>query len=107
MLQRNGFNTLKASDGLQGIDTALHEKVDVILCEEQLSDMEGFDLLRLLKSFTATMNIPFIMVSEKSPGLENVGISETGHFGHLLIPFTEEELLNTLKLDLIPAPILS
>ena len=49
-LQREGYRTLEAYDGKDGLDKAVSENPDLILLDVMLPQMNGFDVCRTLQS---------------------------------------------------------
>lgn len=62
-LGREGFKTLEAVDGESGVKLAADEHPDVILLDLILPGLDGFEILRRLKSDGATSSIPVIVLS--------------------------------------------
>lgn len=62
-LFNEGFKTLNANDGIEGIQKALQYKPDVIISDILMPRLDGYDFLRSLKQIKATQKIPFIFVS--------------------------------------------
>lgn len=60
MLIRRGFNVLAARDGIEGVQTALREIPDLILLDIGLPKLNGFEVLKALKSRKVTKEIPVL-----------------------------------------------
>ena len=58
-----GFSVTVANDGKSGIESAIHNKPDVILLDIRMPRMGGFEVLRELKKNKETGRIPVIMLS--------------------------------------------
>lgn len=63
MFEDQEFAVLTASDGQQGIDTAVRERPAVILLDILMPKVNGFDVLKSLKNQVETKNIPIIIAS--------------------------------------------
>lgn len=59
----SGMTLLSARTGLDGLQIAKAQKVDLILLDLNLPDINGFEVLEKLKSNEETKNIPVIAVS--------------------------------------------
>jgi CheY-like chemotaxis protein len=46
VLHREGYEVLEATDGREGLNTALREQPDVILCDIPMPVMDGWDVVR-------------------------------------------------------------
>ena len=65
-LKKNGLDTVVVNNGRSGIDKAKTEKPDLILLDQILPDISGNEILKILKSDSATQNIPVIVLSNFS-----------------------------------------
>ena len=48
-LQRKGFETLEAADGVEGAEIALRALPDLIICDVNMERMDGYTLLEQLR----------------------------------------------------------
>ena len=62
-LRRQGFAVRTAADGRTGLDLARTMKPRVVLLDVMMPDMDGWSVLKALKSEPATAEIPVVMVS--------------------------------------------
>jgi len=62
-LQAQGYATLEAKDGIDGVNQAVHQRPDLIITDVLLPRMNGFQLVEQLKSNPETNTIPIIMMS--------------------------------------------
>ncbi|MFA6001681.1 MAG: response regulator [Thermoleophilia bacterium] len=62
-LQAQGYATIEAKDGIDGVNQAIHQRPDLIITDVLLPRMNGFQLVEQLKSNPETNTIPIIMMS--------------------------------------------
>lgn len=62
-LEKRGFETPVAIDGLSGIATAQQHQPDLILMDMSLPGLDGWQASRQLKSDNSTANIPIIALT--------------------------------------------
>lgn len=62
-LEANGYHTITASDGIDGLNQAVHQRPDLIITDVLLPRMNGFQMVENLKSSPETNSIPVIMMS--------------------------------------------
>lgn len=60
--EANGYGTTIASDGQEGLDLALKNEYDLIICDVMLPTVDGFHICRELR---AKKDTPIIMVTAK------------------------------------------
>lgn len=65
-LEANGFDTLAANDGKEGLDLALSEKPDLILLDIVLPVMDGITILEKLRQDEWGSKTPVIILSNLS-----------------------------------------
>ena len=93
-LAKDGFEIHVASSGEEGIRMAAELKPDVISLDVLMPGMDGWTVLRSLKSNPETANIPVIMVSM----LDNKDMGYAlGASDYLLKPFDRERLVAVLR----------
>lgn len=57
------YSVLLANNGQEGIRLALRHKPDVILLDIRMPEMDGMDVLKILKSDQKTLSIPVLMLT--------------------------------------------
>ena len=62
-LERDGFETFAAKDGIEGWDMAKSQNPDIILLDLILPKRNGFDVLGMLKQDPELQNIPVFVLS--------------------------------------------
>src|SRR5579872_5833589 len=63
ILEDAGFVVLTAKNGEDGIRFAMERHPSVILLDLALPTSSGFDVLKILKGFPVTANIPVVLIS--------------------------------------------
>ena len=65
-LTEEGFQTISATDGLDGIRKAQDESPDLIILDVMLPGLDGYDVCNELRRSPETYIIPILMVSAKA-----------------------------------------
>jgi two-component system, cell cycle response regulator DivK len=69
LLRRNGYRILEASNGAEARDRAAQERIDLVLLDLSLADLDGGETIRRLKALPALAGTPIIGVSPQDrPG---------------------------------------
>ena len=63
MLESHNYEIILAGTGKEGLVKASGDKVNLILLDIMLPDIDGFDLLATIKREEKTKNIPVIIIS--------------------------------------------
>jgi two-component system phosphate regulon response regulator PhoB len=64
MLRDEGHEAILAADGVEGLQL-LDPKPDLVILDLALPGMDGYDVLRMMKSDPSTRGIPILVVSAK------------------------------------------
>ncbi len=63
IMQENGYGTLQAFTGLQGVDMAINMRPDFILLDIQLPDIDGYEVLKRVRKSEINGSIPIIAMT--------------------------------------------
>jgi len=96
-LQEQGYATISAFNGKDGIVLAQKEQPDLIILDIMLPITDGFEVCRTIKSNQMTTNIPIIILSAKSQETDKVVGLELGADDYVTKPFSPRELLARIK----------
>lgn len=92
-LQRNGFEVLKAHDGIAGTEIALKERPALIILDLMLPGRDGYAVFRELRRDTRTVNTPVIMLTARAQTEDRIQGLEVGADDYLTKPFSPKELM--------------
>ena len=100
MLELAGYNVLTAENGERGVDLALKEKPDMIICDIRLPELDGYDVLLLLRQHPVAKKIPFIFLTAKTERSDFRKGMDLGADDYITKPFDEDELLSAVEVRL-------
>ncbi len=66
IIEAEGRNIMKVASGNEALKTVLSEKIDLVLLDVQMPDMNGYEVAELLRMNPKTKNIPIVFVSAVS-----------------------------------------
>ena len=94
-LQREGYRTVEAYDGADGLEKARTENPDIILLDVMLPKMIGFDVCRTLRD--EGNNVPVIILTAREEEADKVLGLEIGADDYMTKPFSPSELVARVK----------
>ena len=103
-LEKEGYNTLQANDGLAAVDMALDKKPDLILLDIMLPKMDG---LAVCKKIRHHLNVPILMLTAKDEEIDKILGLELGADDYVTKPFSVRELMARIKANLRKAELAS
>ena len=96
-LEKEGYNTLEANDGLTAIDIAIAKRPDLILLDIMLPKMDG---LTVCKKIRSSLNVPILMLTAKDEEIDKILGLELGADDYITKPFSVRELMARIKANL-------
>ena len=103
-LEKEGYNVIEATDGLEAINIAQEKKIDLILLDVMLPKLDGLSVCKRVKNM---LNIPILMVTAKDDELDKILGLELGADDYITKPFNIRELLARIKANLRKYDIVS
>ncbi len=96
-LEKEGYNTLEANDGVTAVEIALSKKPDLILLDIMLPKMDG---LTVCKKIRSSLNVPILMLTAKDEEIDKILGLELGADDYITKPFSVRELMARIKANL-------
>ena len=96
-LKKEGFKTLSAHNGEDGLDMARKENPDLILLDLMLPEMDGLDVWKAIKNEAKTSHIPIIILTAKAQEADKIVGLELGADDYMTKPFSPRELIARIK----------
>ena len=106
ILQLAGYKTFSAENGKIGVETAMREKPDLIVCDIMMPVLDGYGVLHLLRKNADTQNTPLIFLTAKIERTDFRKGMEMGADDYITKPFEDIELLNAIEIRLKKAALL-
>ncbi len=95
-LSAHGFSVQLASDGPSGLLAAQQYQPDVILLDLRMPDMDGFEVLRRLRSASETSSIPVIILTANIQDSVKQQARSAGATRFLTKPFESKDIINAI-----------
>lgn len=100
------YEIISAPNGKIGIQKALEELPDIIVCDVMMPEVDGYGVFEALSKRTETKFTPFIFLSAKTERKDVRKGMNLGADDYITKPFTEEELITTIESRLAKSSIL-
>jgi chemosensory pili system protein ChpA (sensor histidine kinase/response regulator) len=93
LLAREGYRVVLAKDGLDALERLAEEKPAIVLSDIEMPRMDGFDLVRNIRSDARLRELPVIMITSRIAQKHRDYAAELGVDHYLGKPYSEEDLL--------------
>ncbi|MFT3845273.1 MAG: response regulator [Lacibacter sp.] len=97
ILELANYKVVTAPNGKAGIETALAEQPDLIVCDIMMPVLDGYGVLHALHKNDSIKNIPFIFLTAKTERSDLRKGMELGADDYITKPFSGTELLNAIE----------
>ncbi len=92
-LRRAGYEVLTAEDGVEALERAWREPLDLVLLDLMLPHLDGGEVCRRLRSDPRTAALPVIMLTAKQEPGDRIAGLEVGADDYVSKPFNLRELV--------------
>jgi DNA-binding response OmpR family regulator len=93
VLRERGYEVETASGGAQALAAARNDAPDLVLLDIMMPQMDGWEVLKLLRVDPRTAAIPVAMVSARTDAKDRVQGLQEGALDYICKPFALDELL--------------
>jgi two-component system KDP operon response regulator KdpE len=93
-LEHDGFQVIEAYRGMDAIQSVRDHMPDLVLLDVMMPDIDGFEVLRLVREVT---NVPVIMLTAKGEEDDRVKGLEYGADDYVTKPFSPRELVSRVR----------
>jgi CRP-like cAMP-binding protein/CheY-like chemotaxis protein len=97
ILELSGYTTFAANNGKTGVELAIKNLPDIILCDIMMPDLDGYGVLFMLNKHPETAATPFIFLTAKAERIDVRKGMEMGADDYLTKPFDDMELLSAIE----------
>lgn len=106
ILELSNYMVIAAENGKIGIEKAIENKPDLIICDIMMPELDGYGVLHAIQKNNSIKNTPFIFLTAKTERSEMRKGMELGADDYITKPFSGTELLNAVdgrlkKLELL------
>lgn len=97
ILELANYTVFTAENGKLGVEMAMQEKPDLIICDIMMPVLDGYGVLHMINKHEELKNIPFIFLTAKAERGDFRKGMEMGADDYITKPFTDIELLNSIE----------
>ncbi len=96
-LQGAGYKTVMAGNGVEAIEKLISTKIDFIITDLNMPQMDGIELTRWIRSNTDFRNLPLVILTTEQDDVSRLKGMSTGASAFLTKPITQDRLINELR----------
>ena len=97
ILEGAGYAVSIASSGQEALTSLASQRPDLVLLDVNMPEMDGWEVLRLLKIEESTRSLPVVMFSVKMEVRDKVHALQEGAYDYITKPFSYNGLLDRVS----------
>jgi len=97
VLGLEGYRVTSATEGRVALRRVLADPPDLLMLDLMMPDMDGMELLKLLRLDPRGARVPVLIVSAKSGQKDQIGSLQLGADAYICKPFANKELVAQVR----------
>ncbi len=97
VLREKGYEVLTAGGGQEALTQAQMAKPDLVLLDIMMPQMDGWEVLKLLRVDEETASVPVAMLSARTDAQDRVQGLQEGAVDYIFKPFSLQDLLKKIE----------
>ncbi|HYE85838.1 MAG TPA: ATPase, T2SS/T4P/T4SS family [Vicinamibacterales bacterium] len=97
LLEKEGLTVIEAENGASGMEAARRVRPDLMMVDLQMPDMDGFQILEMVRGDQKLASIPVIVLTSDTSAEVESKVLEMGADDYVSKPFEKEVLLSRLR----------
>ncbi len=96
-LKGAGYTVLEAEDGVKGLEVVKANKIDVIITDLNMPNMNGMDMIRAVRANASSATVPILMLTTEGDANKKMEGKNAGATGWIVKPFQPDKLVEVVK----------
>lgn len=97
LLTSKGYRVIEVEDGHEGIRQTIEHHPDLILMDIQLPGLDGYEVIKRIKTDSNIHNIPIIAVTSYALSGDSQKAFDAGCDGYVAKPYSPKKLLSIIE----------
>ena len=95
VLQKEGYTTYQAANGMQGLDIVKKDRPDLVLLDMKIPGMDGIEILKRIKEYDETISVIIMTAYGELDMIQKA--KELGALAHFAKPFDIDDIRTAAK----------
>lgn len=97
ILDKNGFEVVTANDGVDGVETARVQRVDLIIMDIKMPRMDGYEATMRIKKLEGYQSVPIIALTSYAMAGDKKKAVAAGCDGYIAKPINPETFMDEIR----------
>src|SRR5512138_3172269 len=99
-LKTRGYAVVEAAGGSAGLELAAVEAPDLVICDVNMPEVDGYEVVRRMRQSPALASTPFVFLTARDERADIRRGMNLGADDYLTKPFTRDELIDAVSVRL-------
>ena len=95
VLKKEGYDTYQAANGIQALELANNEKIDLVLLDMKIPGMDGIEILKRLRAFDSEIKVIIMTAYGELDMIQEA--KDLGALTHFAKPFDIDDIRGAVK----------
>lgn len=96
-LEGEGYDVEKAENGLEAFEKFDGQKIDLLLTDFYMPEMNGLELIKKVRGLVEYQHIPILVLTTETQKEAIIQVKQAGGTGWLVKPFQMQKLMQTIR----------
>ncbi len=92
-LKIKGYEIISASDGMEALELLPNDKIDLVITDLNMPNIDGFNLIERIRSNENFLNTPIIVMSNLSDSEDIERAMQLGADSYIIKPFDQNNII--------------
>ena len=97
ILEKNGIEVVTANDGLEGVETARKQQVDLIIMDIKMPKMDGYEATREIRKQEGYQSVPVIALTSYAMAEDKKKALAAGCDGYIAKPINPDTFMDEIR----------
>lgn len=97
ILKKNGIEVVTANDGLEGVETARKQQVDLVIMDIKMPKMDGYEATMRIKKLEGYQSVPIIALTSYAMAEDKKKALAAGCDGYIAKPINPETIMDEIR----------
>ena len=97
ILKSNGLDVITANDGLEGVEAAKKQMVDLVLMDIKMPKMDGYESTRRIRELDDYQSVPIVALTSYAMAGDEKKAMEAGCDGYVSKPIDPETIMDEIR----------
>jgi two-component system cell cycle response regulator DivK len=97
ILKSNGLDVITANDGLEGVEAAKKQMVDLVLMDIKMPRMDGYESTRRIRELDGYQSVPIVAFTSYAMAGDEKKAMEAGCDGYVSKPIDPETIVDEIR----------